>query len=65
MATAPLSGLCQALRGTRLEEPALSAVLARFSIPALFGGISREEILSLMLDENARRTAGAEEAGES
>ena len=65
MATAPLSGLCRALRGTRLEEPALSAVLARFSVPALFGGISREEILALMLDENARRTAGAEEAGES
>ena len=65
MATAPLSGLCRALRGTRLEEPALSAVLARFPIPALFGGISREEILSLMLDENAQRSAGAEETEES
>lgn len=55
MATAPLDGLCEALRGTRLEEREISAVLARFPLPALFGGIREEELLSLMLDGAGER----------
>ncbi len=53
MATAPLTGLCEALRGTRLEPGALSRVLSGFSLPALFGGIREEEVLALILDEGA------------
>ncbi len=55
MATAPLTGLCEALRGTRLRAEAISAVLARFSVPALFGGISEQDVLNLMLNEGEAR----------
>ena len=55
MATAPLTGLCEELRGTRLEERAVSEVLARFPLPALFGGIREEELLALMLDGAGER----------
>ena len=50
MATAPMTELCAALRGTACEEKAISEVFSRFLIPALFGGIRGEEILELMLN---------------
>ena len=50
MATAPLDGLTAALRGVRREAQDLGAVLDRFEIPALFGGIQKDEVLSLILD---------------
>ena len=51
MATAPLTGLCETLRGTRCEAKAISEVLARFSVSSLFGEISEQDILDLMLNE--------------
>ena len=53
MATAPLTGLCEALQGTRLNAQDLTAVLARFPVSSLFGGIREEEILALIMDEGA------------
>ena len=50
MATAPLAALIEALRGTRCEESPLSEVLSCFDLRSLFGGITRDEILSLILD---------------
>ena len=52
MATAPLDGLTEALRGVRLDAESLAEVLDRFDLPSLFGGIRKEEVLSLLLDEN-------------
>ena len=51
MATAPLDGLTDALRGVRRDTESLTEILDRFDLPALFGGIRKEEILSLLLDE--------------
>ena len=52
MATAPLDGLIEALRGVRLDAESLAEVLDRFDLPSLFGGIRKDEILSLLLDED-------------
>ena len=51
MATAPLDGLTEALRGVRLDAESLTEVLDRFDLPSLFGGIRKEEVLFLLLDE--------------
>ena len=51
MATAPQTGLADALRGLRLEYAELREALARFDLASLFGGITAEEIVSLMLEE--------------
>ena len=51
MATAPLDGLTGALRGVRRETESLTEVLDRFDLSSLFGGIRKEEVLSLLLDE--------------
>ena len=51
MATAPLDGLTGALRGIRRDAESLTEVLDRFDLPSLFGGIRKEEVLSLLLDE--------------
>ncbi len=53
MAAEPLTGLCEALRGLPRERQAVSDVLARFPIPALFGGIHREEIQSLIMGDGS------------
>ena len=53
MATAPLDSLTDALRGARRDAESLTEVLDRFDLPALFGGIRKEEILSLLLDEES------------
>ena len=53
MATAPLTELCEALRGVRRGARELAPVLARFPVSSLFGGIREEEILALILDEGA------------
>ena len=52
MATAPQAALIEALRGTRCEESPLSEVLSCFDLRSLFGGITRDEILSLILDSD-------------
>ena len=52
MATAPLDGLTDALRGVMRDAESLTEVLERFDLPSLFGGIQKEEILSLLLDED-------------
>ena len=54
MATAPLGALTEALQGVRLDAESLMEVLDRFDLPALFGGIRKEEVLSLLLDENSQ-----------
>ena len=51
MAAAPLTELCGALRGVKPEPRALEHVFDAFDLPVLFGGIRREEVLSLLLDE--------------
>ena len=51
MATAPLDGLEAALHGVRRDAESLAEVLDRFNLLSLFGGIRKEEILSLLLDE--------------
>ena len=51
MATVPQTSLVDALRGIRMEETELAAVLSRFNLSAIFGGISETEILSLILDK--------------
>ena len=51
MATASLDALCDALRGVRPERSELEAVLARFDASSLFGGITPEEVVGLMLGE--------------
>ena len=53
MATQSQTELIQALRGTKRTAEAISEVFSRFDLPALFGTITEEEILSLMLDEKA------------
>lgn len=52
MATAPQTALTEALCGIRCEEGPLSEVLSCFDLRSLFGGITRNEILSLILDTN-------------
>ena len=54
MATAPLDGLTEALRGVRLDAENLAEVLDRFDLPSLFGGIRKEEALSLLLNEDSQ-----------
>ena len=54
MATAPLDGLTEALRGVRLDAESLAEVLDRFDLPSLFGGIRKEEVLSLLLNEDSQ-----------
>ena len=54
MATAPLDGLTEALRGVRLDAESLTEVLDRFDLPSLFGGIRKEEVLSLLLNEDSQ-----------
>ena len=51
MATAPQTGLADALCGLRLEYEELREALARFDLASIFGGITAEEIVSLMLEE--------------
>ncbi len=55
MATAPLTGLSAALKGTPRERKALEEHLSGFDFPAMFGGIGREELLDLILDENRQQ----------
>ena len=54
MATAPLDGLTEALRGVRLDAESLAEVLDRFDLPSLFGEIRKEEVLSLLLNEDSQ-----------
>ena len=54
MATAPLDGLTEALRGVRLDAESLTEVLDRFDLPSLFGGIRKEEVLFLLLNEDSQ-----------
>ena len=51
MATVPLDSLIRALRGVRRDAESLTEVLDRFDLSSLFGRIRKEEILSLLLDE--------------
>ena len=53
MATAPLTGLCEALRGARRDAREISDILGRYPVSSLFGGIRKEEILALIMDEGA------------
>ncbi len=55
MATAPLNALCSAMRGTRLERSALDAVFSHFDFPSVFGGITKAEVLGLILGEGDGR----------
>ena len=54
MATAPLDGLTGALRGVRRDAESLTEILDRFDLPSLFGGIRKDEILSLLLNEDSQ-----------
>ena len=54
MATAPLDGLTDALRGVMRDAESLTEVLERFDLPSLFGGIRKEEVLSLLLNEDSQ-----------
>ncbi|MBO7373587.1 MAG: lipoate--protein ligase [Oscillospiraceae bacterium] len=51
MATAPQEDLARALCGVRTERSELDAALSRFELASVFGGITKEEVLSLMLGE--------------
>ena len=51
MATASQTELTDALRGVRLSRDDLDAVLSAFDLPSVFGGITKSEILDLMLGE--------------
>ena len=53
MATVPLDSLIRALRGVRRDAESLTEVLDRFDLSSLFGGIRKEEVLSLLLDEES------------
>ena len=52
MAVAPLDALTKSLKGVRREADALSELFSRFDIPSLFGGITANEVLALILDEH-------------
>ena len=52
MATSPQTALTEALCGIRCDEESLSEVLSCFDLRSLFGGITRDEILSLILDSD-------------
>ena len=54
MATAPLDTLTDALRGVRRDTESLTEVLDRFDLSSLFGGIRKEEVLSLLLNEDSQ-----------
>ena len=51
MATASQDELAAALRGIRVERAELDAALSRFDLTPVFGGITKAEILCLMLGE--------------
>ena len=51
MATASQEELAAALRGVRVERAELDAALSRFDLAPVFGGITKAEILGLMLGE--------------
>ena len=53
MATAPLTGLCEALRGARRDAREISDFFVCFPVSSLFGGIRKEEVLALIMDEGA------------
>ena len=48
MATADNGVLLDALRGQTFRKDVISGLLDRFDLSAMFGHISREEILSLL-----------------
>ncbi len=49
MATAPNEPLCKALRGVPNERNALEAVLEKYPLEAMFGGVTAEEIIETIL----------------
>ena len=51
MATASQDELAAALRGVRVERAELDAALSRFDLSPVFGGITKAEVLGLMLGE--------------
>ena len=51
MATASQKELAAALRGVRVERAELDAALSRFDLTPVFGGITKAEVLGLMLGE--------------
>ena len=51
MATASQEDLTAALRGVRVERAELGAALSRFDLAPVFGGITKAEVLGLMLGE--------------
>lgn len=48
MATEPLTAFREALLGTPVERQAVSDVISRFDLRAIFGGIREEEVLELI-----------------
>ncbi len=50
MATVPQEALLEALRGAALERTSLDRLLSSFSLSEIFGSITKEEILSLLLE---------------
>ena len=51
MATASQTALTGALHGVKTERSALDAALSRFELAPVFGGITKDEVLGLMLGE--------------
>ncbi len=51
MATASQEELAEALRGVRAERAELDAALSRFDLSPVFGGITKAEVLGLILGE--------------
>ena len=51
MATASQTALTESLRGVKTERSALDAALSRFELAPVFGGITKDEVLGLMLGE--------------
>jgi lipoate-protein ligase A len=54
MARASLHPLIEALTGRRLERGEIAGVLAAFPIEEMFGGITREEILEVIIGDYSK-----------
>ena len=50
MAASPQEEVVRALRGTALERGSLDAILSRFPLGHIFGSVTKEEVLSLLLE---------------
>ncbi|WP_367180368.1 lipoate protein ligase C-terminal domain-containing protein [uncultured Oscillibacter sp.] len=48
LALSPLDPLERALEGCPFSRDAAAAVLTRFDLPSLFGGVGQEELLDVM-----------------